>query len=131
MDTDQFYRKSGFAGDHLAEELHELQSLYLDYLRGEVDTFRSLLVRRDLDGIREVGHRLKGSAGSYGFARISEIGEIIQCLEPPAEWSEVETLFHQLEEKYEQIAQRLLVGEAKGRESSKTRPREESDRRSF
>ena len=90
-----------------SEEVHELRSLYLDYLRGEVDTFRSLLVRKDLKGIRELGHRLKGSGGSYGFPHISGLGEIIQHLGPHIKWDEVETLFHRLEETYERIAESL------------------------
>jgi HPt (histidine-containing phosphotransfer) domain-containing protein len=99
-------RRKGFLDDAtVAEEILELRSLYLDYLRGEIDTFRSLLVCKDLEAIRQLGHRLKGSGGSYGFHHISELGETIQYLEPHIEWDEVETLFHRLEEMYEQIAE--------------------------
>ena len=105
-------RNSSFGGSPLgdefgAEEVLELRSLYADYLRGEIDTFRSLLVRRDLPSIRELGHRLKGSGGSYGFHYVSELGETVQHLQDHTEWDEVETLFHKLEEMYEQIAEGL------------------------
>lgn len=90
--------------DPLAEELDELRSLYVDYLRGEIDTFRSLLARKDLDDIRALGHRLKGSGGCYGFHPISELGETIQYLQGPTDWEEIETLLHTLEEMYERIA---------------------------
>jgi len=105
MARDSSHRE-GFL-DHIlvAEEANELRSLYLDYLRGEIDTFRSLLARKDLEGIRELGHRLKGSGGSYGFDDISELGETIQNLQPPGPWEEIETLFHRVEERYEQIAE--------------------------
>jgi HPt (histidine-containing phosphotransfer) domain-containing protein len=107
MDRD-LSRQEGFLKDgSLAEEILELRSLYLDYLRGEIDTIRSLLARKDLAEIREVGHRLKGSGGSYGLHHISELGEKIQKLQDGTEWDEVETLFHQLEEMYEEIAEGL------------------------
>jgi HPt (histidine-containing phosphotransfer) domain-containing protein len=89
------------------EELDELRPLYVDYLRGEIDTFRSLLARRDLEDIRSLGHRLKGSGGSYGFQHISDLGEAIQYLQDSAEWEEIESLLHQLEETYEQLAEGL------------------------
>ena len=104
MDRDSS-RERGLLDDvPVSSEIPELRSLYLDYLRGEIDTLRSLFVRKDLEGIRELGHRLKGSGGSYGFHQISELGETIQYLEDHTEWHEVETLFHRLEEMYQQIA---------------------------
>ncbi|MBW2057436.1 MAG: Hpt domain-containing protein [Deltaproteobacteria bacterium] len=104
MDKDLASPKGFFSQNSVAEEVLELRSLYLEYLRGEVDTLRSLVARRDLEGIRELGHRLKGSGGSYGFHGISDLGEAIQCLPDSAEWEKVEVLFHRLEEMYEDIA---------------------------
>ncbi len=101
-------RGEGFSNEPFdRSEVLELRSLYLDYLKEESDAFKSLLARRDLDGIRELGHRLKGSGGSYGLPHISELGETIQYLEDHTPWEEVETLFHRLEEMYEQIAKSL------------------------
>jgi HPt (histidine-containing phosphotransfer) domain-containing protein len=107
MDGSACHGKDLLGGDPFREEIQELQSLYLDYLRGEIDTFRSLVVRRDMEKIRELGHRLKGSGGSYGFHEISELGETVQNLQASAKWEDVETLFHRLEEMYEQIAEGL------------------------
>ena len=121
MDRDASHRDGFLEDATVAEELLELRSLYLDYLRGEIDTFRSLLIRKDLQGIRELGHRLKGSGGSYGFHHISELGETIQYLKPHIEWDEVETLFHRLEEKYERIAESL------SQESERRKPKGSSE----
>lgn len=107
MDKDSSHQEGFFHNVPLAEEILELRSLYIDYLRGEIDTFRSLLARRDLVGIRELGHRLKGSGGSYGLHQISELAETIQYLQDHTKWDEVEILFHRLEEMYEQIAEGL------------------------
>jgi len=107
MDRDPTRQEGLFGDDSAAEEILELRALYVDYLRGEIDTYRSLLTRKDLEGIRELGHRLKGSGGSYGLHHISELGESIQGLQDGTDWDEVETLFHRLEEMYEQIAEGL------------------------
>lgn len=107
MDRDVSGRKGFSQDDPLAEEILELRALYIEYLRGEIDTFRFLLARRDLSGIRELGHRLKGSGGSYGFDHISELGENIQNLPDRAEWEEIERLFNRLEEIYEKTAEGL------------------------
>ncbi len=107
MDRDLSLQKSFSHGESVAEEILELRSLYVDYLRGEIDTMRCLLVRKDLKGIRELGHRLKGSGGSYGLHNISELGEKIQNLPDRTEWDDIEDHFHRLEEMYEEIAEGL------------------------
>ena len=59
----------------------ELMSVVPDYLesrRLDCHTIECLLRAGDLVGIRTLGHRLKGSGGSYGFDEISEIGEILE-----------------------------------------------------
>jgi hypothetical protein len=38
-----------------------------------------LLDEGDLAEIQSLGHRMKGSGGSYGFDEISEIGEVLEC----------------------------------------------------
>ncbi len=96
--------KKGATGRVLVtEDMIELRSLYIGYLRNEIDSFKSLLARKDLDQIKELGHRLKGSGGTYGFHRISELGETIQYLETDVDWKDVEGLLLQLVELYDQI----------------------------
>jgi len=87
----------------VTEDMIELRSLYVGYLRNEIDSFKSLLASKDLDQIRELGHRLKGSGGTYGFPQISELGETIQYLEDNVDWKDVEGLLLQLVELYDRI----------------------------
>ena len=87
----------------VTEDMIELRSLYVGYLRNEIDSFKSLLACKDLDPIKELGHRLKGSGGTYGFHRISELGETIQYLEDNVDWKDVEGLLLQLVELYDRI----------------------------
>lgn len=59
----------------------ELVSVVPDYLenrRLDCQLIERLLAAGDLAEIRTMGHRMKGSGGSYGFDAISEIGEILE-----------------------------------------------------
>ena len=87
----------------VTEDMIELRSLYVGYLRNEIDNFKSLLACKDLDQIRELGHRLKGSGGTYGFPQISELGETIQYLKDNVDWKDLEELLLQLVKLYDQI----------------------------
>jgi hypothetical protein len=60
----------------------ELVSVVPDYLnnrRSDCLLIESLLDEGRLAEIRTLGHRMKGSGGSYGFDVISEIGEALEC----------------------------------------------------
>jgi HPt (histidine-containing phosphotransfer) domain-containing protein len=43
-----------------------------------VGALREGLNARDFDGIRTIGHHLKGAGGGYGFAAITDIGARIE-----------------------------------------------------
>jgi len=66
----------------LIEVERELVSVVPDYLKNRVSD--CLLIECLLDAghlleIQSLGHRMKGSGGSYGFDEISEIGEVLEC----------------------------------------------------
>ena len=51
----------------------DLQDLIPDYLEGrrkDIAAIRSALERDDLESIRSIGHKMKGSGGGYGFDRL-------------------------------------------------------------
>jgi HPt (histidine-containing phosphotransfer) domain-containing protein len=62
---------------------------YLDNRRRECRLIEELLADNRFNEIQSVGHRMKGSGGSYGFDEISEIGE---ALETAAHDSDAETI---------------------------------------
>lgn len=49
-------------------------------LRAEIASLRAAWERADLAEIREVGHRLKGAAGSVACRRLASMGQMIQTL---------------------------------------------------
>ena len=61
------------------QELVTIVPEYLENRRLDCFLIERLLAEGDLAGIRSLGHRMKGSGGSYGFDEISEIGEVLEC----------------------------------------------------
>lgn len=55
-------------------ELEEIVPGYLDNRRKDVIAIRTALENGDMENIRTLGHRMKGSGAGYGFALITEIG---------------------------------------------------------
>lgn len=51
---------------------------FLGNRRGDCALILQLLGEGNFSEIRRLGHRMKGTGGSYGFDAISEIGEIIE-----------------------------------------------------
>jgi PAS domain S-box-containing protein len=51
---------------------------YLQNRRGDVGAIQEALGRFDYDTIRALGHKMSGSGSSYGFERITEIGQALE-----------------------------------------------------
>jgi two-component system, sensor histidine kinase and response regulator len=67
------------SGSQAAESrIRALAPAYLDQRRQDVRTIRSALEKSDFGAIRNVGHKLSGTGGGYGFPRISEIGAALE-----------------------------------------------------
>lgn len=62
----------------VAPEALELRDTYLARRRREIEELERLLARRHFEGIAEIGHRLKGSGGSFGFPEFGELGEALE-----------------------------------------------------
>lgn len=59
-------------------DLRELVPDYLEKRRAEVREFRKLVDAGDLVQVQKLGHKLRGSAGSYGFPVLSEVGKELE-----------------------------------------------------
>ncbi len=51
---------------------------YLEKRRSDVQAIEAALERSDYTTIRELGHKMSGTGGGYGFAAITELGEAIE-----------------------------------------------------
>jgi HPt (histidine-containing phosphotransfer) domain-containing protein len=59
-------------------EFQELVPAFLENRRSDAHALRVLLQSDDLEGLRLLGDRIKGVAGSYGFARLAAIAKLIE-----------------------------------------------------
>ena len=53
-------------------DLRDLVVLFVDELGGRVDSIRAAFDARDLAGLQNISHQLKGAAGGYGFDPIGD-----------------------------------------------------------
>lgn len=56
------------------KDLEDLIPGFLANRQRDIEKVEALLANGDLDGIRIIGHSMKGSGGGYGFPFITEIG---------------------------------------------------------
>jgi len=71
-------RASQSSGDSAEIRIQALGPDYLDHRRLDVRTIQSALEKSDVTAIRQLGHKMSGTGGSYGFPRISEIGAALE-----------------------------------------------------
>ena len=55
------------------EKLERLKQAYAARLPRYLDELAEGVARRDVEAVRERSHRIRGSAGSYGFAEVSRL----------------------------------------------------------
>ena len=55
-------------------DLEELIPGFLKNRQDDLNSFTEYLEKEDYDGIKFLGHKMKGAGGGYGFDRITEIG---------------------------------------------------------
>ncbi|HZD54303.1 MAG TPA: Hpt domain-containing protein [Woeseiaceae bacterium] len=60
------------------KDLEDLIPMFMSNRRKELETLRSALAARDLEQLRQLGHRMKGVGNSYGFEKVSTLGKQIE-----------------------------------------------------
>lgn len=61
-------------------EIADLVPMFLDNRREDVAAVRDALANGDLGAIEDLGHRMKGMGGAYGFDPVTDIGATIERL---------------------------------------------------
>jgi HPt (histidine-containing phosphotransfer) domain-containing protein len=62
----------------VAKDLEDLIPVFMKNRHKELDTLRVALAAADFEQLRQLGHRMKGVGNSYGFERVSILGNIIE-----------------------------------------------------
>lgn len=58
-------------------ELIEMIPGYIERRDRDIIDLNSFLKERDFDSIKRLAHKLKGNGSSFGFDRLSEIGDLL------------------------------------------------------
>jgi HPt (histidine-containing phosphotransfer) domain-containing protein len=59
-------------------DLADLIPGFLENRKKELVELKTLLQAKNFAALRAIGHKMKGTAGGYGFMRISELGKEIE-----------------------------------------------------
>jgi HPt (histidine-containing phosphotransfer) domain-containing protein len=62
----------------VAKDIEDLIPVFLGNRHKEVESLRVALAAADLEQLRQLGHRMRGVGNSYGFERVSLLGERIE-----------------------------------------------------
>ncbi|MBF0135280.1 MAG: Hpt domain-containing protein [Magnetococcus sp. DMHC-1] len=60
------------------KDLAEIVPGYIQNRWRDVDVMRQAILANDVNGLRIIGHRMKGSGAGYGFDVITEIGRKVE-----------------------------------------------------
>ena len=59
-------------------ELQPIMGRYMEIRRRELDQLEAAIADRDAETVRLLGHRLKGTGGSFGSDQLTEWGAVIE-----------------------------------------------------
>jgi HPt (histidine-containing phosphotransfer) domain-containing protein len=62
----------------VAKDLEDLIPVFMSNRHKELNALRVALAAADFEQLRQLGHRMKGVGVSYGFARVSTLGKVIE-----------------------------------------------------
>ena len=78
-------------------DLRDLIQLFVDEMPYRAALFEELFRTGDFEELRRAVHQLKGAAGSYGFAPITEAASTLeQCLRQEAPYEQTRNELHRL-----------------------------------
>lgn len=63
---------------NVAKDLEDLIPMFMKNRNKELETLRAALAAGDMEQLRQLGHRMKGVGNSYGFEKVSVLGNQIE-----------------------------------------------------
>ena len=86
------------------KELEEIVPAFMESRRKDIDLLSKFISENNYEELRSIGHKIKGTAGSYEFFELSEIGRKIEKCAGDKDHIELEKLINEYESHVEQIA---------------------------
>jgi HPt (histidine-containing phosphotransfer) domain-containing protein len=62
----------------VAKDLEDLIPTFMKNRAKELETLRNALTGSDFEQLRQIGHRMKGVGNSYGFEKVSLLGQDVE-----------------------------------------------------
>ncbi|UVT20946.1 MAG: Hpt domain-containing protein [Nitrospira sp.] len=82
----------------ISRDLEDIVPIFLANRKKDLLTLRVALTEQDFRTIQNLGHRMKGDGGGFGFDRISEIGAALELAAQRHDRSIVDQHIAQLED---------------------------------
>jgi HPt (histidine-containing phosphotransfer) domain-containing protein len=60
------------------KDLEEIVPAFLEGRKRDIEIIKKLVIANNFEELKSVGHKIKGTAGSYGFMDLSKIGAMIE-----------------------------------------------------
>jgi HPt (histidine-containing phosphotransfer) domain-containing protein len=60
------------------KELEEIVPAFMNSRKKDIESLKNFFAEKNYEEIRSIGHKVKGTAGSYEFMELSEIGSKIE-----------------------------------------------------
>jgi signal transduction histidine kinase/CheY-like chemotaxis protein len=93
----RFIKDKGSRSDPLSQQLiAELLPEFIEMLEEILNDLQDAIEIKDLDGVKNISHGLKGTAGMYGFMHISELASLIEKATVDKNYQKMSLLYHQI-----------------------------------
>jgi HPt (histidine-containing phosphotransfer) domain-containing protein len=87
----------------IPKDIVQLAPGYLENRIRDLDTLKDALARKDFDSISKLAHKTKGTAGSYGFADLSEIAKSLETAAKSQNFEEANGAFERMRVYLEEV----------------------------
>ncbi|MBF0329132.1 MAG: Hpt domain-containing protein [Nitrospirae bacterium] len=77
-------------------DIADLVPGYIDNRHRDIGLLSEALAKNDYDGLRKIGHDLKGSGSGYGFDKITEMGRTLESAAKSGDGTEIKKLIDEL-----------------------------------
>src|SRR5690349_5474010 len=82
----------------IAPDMADLAPNYLSNRRNDLVVLKQALTQGNLDTIQKLGHKVKGTAGGYGFDGLGAIAKELDAAAKAHDITQVSNLVHQMED---------------------------------
>lgn len=85
------------------EDLKDLIPQFLENRKNDLESLNNLIAKQDLTAIAQLAHKIKGAAGGYGFAELSEYAARIESFAKSNQIEPIRTLYSEVKEHFNNV----------------------------